>query len=226
MKRMRKTPFVNGEYYHIYNRGVDKRVTFLDEFDVRRFYDSLEEFNVIEPIGSIYENSFSRKLGSETSKFESERGRLVSIIAHCANPNHFHLILRQEIEKGIEKFMQRVGTGYTKYINNKYKRSGALFQGVFKSVHVGSNEYLLHLSAYVNLNDRVHQLGSETSKLVRSRSSWEEYTNEHVKGICDKDIILGQFKDTAEYKDFALSSLESIVQRKEALKEISNLLLE
>jgi len=223
---MRKTPFVTGEYYHIYNRGVDKRIVFVDEYDIQRFYESLDEFNTIEPIGSIYENSFAKKLGSETSKLEQDEEEvLVSLIAHCANPNHFHLLLKQETENGIEKLMQRMG-GYTKYFNNKYERTGTLFQGVFKSIHVDTNEYLLHLSAYVNLNDRVHQLGSETSKSVRSRSSWGEYTDEKVKGICEKSIIFEQFKDIAEYKDFALSSLESIVQRKEMLRDVDEYLLE
>lgn len=221
---MRKTPFEVGEYYHIYNRGVDKRSIFLDEDDMRRFYDSIEKFNALDPIGSIYENSFIKKLGSEASK--SEQDTLVNMTAHCANPNHFHLLLRQEAEKGIEKFMHKVGTGYTKYFNNKYKRSGSLFQGVFKSVHIDSNEYLLHVSAYVNLNNRVHQLGSEASKLVHSRSSWGEYTDEKISGICDKDIILGQFRDTNEYREFALTSLETIIERKEELKGISELLLE
>lgn len=223
---MRKTPFEIGEYYHIYNRGVDKRTIFTDEDDMDRFYDSIEEFNVLEPIGSIYENSFAKRLGSPTSKSDLESDALVSLIAHCANPNHFHLILRQESEKGIEKFMQRIGTGYTKYFNNKYERSGSLFQGRFKSIHVDSNEYLLHLSAYVSLNDRAHQLGSPTSKLVQSRSSWGEYMDERVGGICEKEIILEQFENIDEYKEFALSSLESTIERKEELRGISEFLLE
>ena len=223
---MRKTPFEVGEYYHIYNRGVDKRTIFLDEEDIQRFYDSIEEFNVLEPIGSIYEHSFAKRLGSEASKSEAESGALAILIAHCANPNHFHLLLKQGAEKGIEKFMHRVGTGYTKYFNNKYKRSGSLFQGVFKSIHVDTNGYLLHLSAYISLNDRVHQLGSEASKLVRSRSSWGEYTDARIEGICEKDIILGQFGDSEGYREFALSSLESIIKRKEEFKGIGSFLLE
>ena len=220
---MRSIPFAVGEYYHIYNRGVDKRIVFTDEYDIQRFYESLEEFNVLEPIGSLYENSFVKKLGSLTSK--SGEDSLTKLVAHCANPNHFHLLLRQEVENGIEKLMQRMG-GYTKYFNNKYKRNGTLFQGRFKSGHIDSNEYLLHVSAYINLNDRVHQLGSSTSKLVRSRSSWGEYSDKSIKGICKKDIILDQFRDNNEYKEFALSSLESIVKRKEELRGIEELFLE
>lgn len=203
---MRKVNFAIGEHYHVFNRGVDKRDVFSNQSDLNRFFQSMQEFNSIEPIGSIYENSFNKEkpqLGSSTSK-------LVNFIAYCLNPNHFHFILEQVSEKGIEKFMQRLGTGYSKYFNNKYKRSGSLFQGRFKSVHIDSNEYLLHLSAYVNLNDR--QLGSSTSKL--SMSSWKEYIGENKDTFCEKDIILGQFESKEEYEKFALSSLEDIKKRK------------
>ncbi len=212
------------EYYHLYNRGIDKRNIFSSQKDVTRFFRSILEFNTLNPIGSIYENSFRKqkhRLGGFTSKSEK---KLVDLVAYCINPNHYHFIVRQVSDRGIEKFMHRLATGYTMYFNEKEKRSGALFQGVFKSIHINSNEYLLHLSSYVNLNDRVHQLGG--FKLVGSLSSWEEYVDKRIKGICEKGIILGQFKSVGEYKKFALSSLESIIKRKEELKDIGNLLLE
>ena len=218
----RKKAFANGEFFHVYNRGVDKRIIFTDEYDIRRFFQSMVEFNTVKPIGSLYENSFLQ-LGGETPKLGE---KLVNIIAYCLNPNHFHLILEQLVEGGISEFMKRLGGGYTGYFNKKYTRSGSLFQGVFKDVHIDTNEYLLHVSSYVNLNDRVHQLGGETPKLVRSMSSWGEYTDKRIKGICEKDIILGQFKNIKEYKKFALSSLETIVKRKEELRSISEFLLE
>ncbi|MDO8593797.1 MAG: hypothetical protein Q7R59_02785 [bacterium] len=218
----RKISLAIGEHYHIYNRGVDKRVVFADRYDIHRFFQSMVEFNTIDPIGSLYENSFLQ-LGGETPKLSE---RLVNIIAYCLNPNHFHLILEQLIEGGIGEFMKRLGGGYTGYFNQKHDRSGSLFQGVFKDAHIDSNEYLLHASAYVNLNDRVHQTGGETSKLVKSLSSWEEYMDKEIKGICEKEIILGQFKSIGEYKKFALSSLESIINRKVELKDFDRLLLE
>lgn len=216
----RKTSFANGEFYHIYNRGVDKRNIFTDRIDVQRFFKSMIEFNTALPIGSLYENSF-QKLGGETAKSE----KLVNIIAYRLNPNHFHFILEQVVDGGISEYMKRIG-GYTWYFNNKYKRSGSLFQGVFKDVHIDSNEYLLHVSAYVNLNDRAHQLGGETAKLVEDMSSWSEYTEKEVEGICEKEIVLGQFKNVAEYKKFALSSLQSILERKADLKNLEAFLLE
>ncbi|MBU2633508.1 transposase [Patescibacteria group bacterium] len=221
---MRKESPSNGEYYHVFNRGVDKRTVFLDQNDFRRFFQSMEEFNAIKPIGSIYENSFHKdkkdqlgQLGSSTSK----QDKLVNFICYCLNPNHYHFILEQVVNRGIEKFMHRLGTGYTKYFNKKNKRNGVLFQGRYKINCICSNEDLLYLSAYVNLNDKVHRLGSSTSK-----SSYGEYfnvDNHEDRGIfCKKDIILKQFKDQFEYKKFAEGSLEEI----KAIRDFRNVLLE
>ena len=84
------------------------------------------------------------------------------------------------------------------------------FQGTFKAVHVKSNEQLLHVSAYVNLNDQVHQLGNLVSK-----SSWNEYSSKSTSMFCDKSIILEQFNSQEEYVSFAKSSLESILKNRE-----------
>jgi REP element-mobilizing transposase RayT len=216
---MKRKPFAEGEFYHIYNHGVEERNIFSDEYDSLRFLESMVLFNTEEPIGSIYEQSFLKdvkKLGGETSK-----SKLVNIIAYCLNPNHFHLLLEQVSENGVSEFMQRLGGGYTMYFNNRHRRRGALFRGVFRSAHVNSNEYLLHLSAYINLNFRVHQLGGETSKLIRS--SWEEYIGIEKEGICDKTIIFGQMAGSRDYKIYAEDALLIMLQRKESEREVKYL---
>ncbi len=223
---MRKVPFVSGEFYHIYNRGTDRRIIFADQNDISRFLQSILEFNTVEPIGSIYENSFQTRTHQPGSPTSKSLKKLVHIISYCLNPNHFHFLLEQVSERGIEKFMHRLGTGYTKYFNIKHRRTGGLFQGRFKSVHVDSNEYLLHVSAYINLNDRVHQLGSPTSKLVASVSSWNEYIKTSASGVCTTDIILEQFQTRGAYKDFALSSLDETLERRTQDKEFVSLLIE
>jgi len=76
--------------------------------------------------------------------------KLVDVVCYCLNSNHYHMILKQKSNDGIKKFMHKLGTSYTMYFNKKLKRSGSLFQGKFKSIHIDSNEYLLYLSAYVN----------------------------------------------------------------------------
>jgi putative transposase len=210
----RKINFVCGEYYHVFNRGIEKREIFSTGKDLDRFIQSIEEFNDQESSGGIFQNSFKKDKVTKNKK-------LVNIVCYAFNPNHFHFLLSPLVDKGIEKFMQKLGTGYTMYFNAKHKRSGSLFQGVFKSVHVNSNEYLLHLSAYINLNNKVHQLRGETSKL--SLTSWEEYVgpiNSEVRLVGNNEIIMGQFKNPKEYLKFALEILPEIIERKALIKDL------
>ena len=209
---MRKEKFVTGEYYHVYNRGVDKRSIIQDQSDCQRFLQGLTEFNTLEPIGSIFENSYKK---------DRPNSNLVDIVAFCLNPNHFHLLLFAKIDDGISKFMHRLSTGHTKYFNEKYVRSGSLFQGVFKARHVSDDEYFLYLSAYINLNDRVHQLGSEASKLVRS--SWDEYLSSPKNRISTPEHILNQFNNVLEYKKFSEDSLKLMLEHKQEEKELKEL---
>jgi len=215
---MNREPFSNDEYYHIYNRGVDKRQIFMDNYDVNRFLKGMELFNSVEPIGSLYVLSFMEE-SHRNKKFK----KLVDIVAYCLNNNHYHFILKQCVDRGISEFMRRVNGGYTLYFNNKIKRSGSLFQGMFKSKYIDGNDYLLRLSSYVNLNDRVHQLRGETAKL--SRSSWDEYVR-GIKYLCNVEVVLKQFKNRKDYEQFALDTLPQITKRKEDEKELAKILME
>jgi len=214
---MRKIKFANGEFYHVFNRGVDKRPIFGRTQDFNRFLQSMEEFNTIQPIGSIYENSFL----DQSVKLKRKKAKLVNIICYCLNLNHYHLILEQLVEGGISRYMKSLGGGFTKYFNGQHKRNGVLFQGQFKAKHIDTNEYLLHASAYVNLNNLAHKHAGNAF-----RSSWDEYCNDSTRKLCKPKIILDQFKNKNEYKNFATSSLKDILERKELAKELAELLIE
>ncbi|MEX2013423.1 MAG: transposase, partial [Parcubacteria group bacterium] len=178
-----------------------------------RFWESLFDFNRTDPIGSIYEFSFEKK-----SPRLKKTKPLVKFVAYCINTNHFHFLMTPLQEKGIEKFMQRLGNGYTKYFNTRHKRSGVLFQGKFKSRHINSNKYLLHLSVYINFNNN-NKLGHRMSKL--SKSSMSEFVGENSgKGLCDSKIILDQFSNIKEYNEFAQASWKDILLRKKMMKEL------
>ncbi len=161
---MRKVPLVNGEIYHIYNRGVDKRDIFSTVDDLNRFFTSIKYFNTKKPVGSIYQ----QELIKNKNNFISESTPLVEIISYNTLPNHFHFILRQKVDGGISEFMKRLLGGYTNYFNEKNDRSGALFQGRFKSVHVGKEDYLHVLMGYVNCNDLIHNIPESKKHFVRS----------------------------------------------------------
>lgn len=147
-----------------------------------------------------------RKLSSHKGSLASfvSADPLVEIIAYCLNPNHYHLILKQVSERGIEKFMHKVSTGYTNYFNKKNERSGSLFQGPFKAIHVDSNEYLLYLSAYVNRNHFIHSYEDKGAKLPNGSlaplDGWKycsapDYLGKRSGTLCNKDVVLGQFED-------------------------------
>lgn len=220
MCHMRKIKFVNGEFYHLCNRGVDKRRIFNNKYDVERFLQCMDEFNTLQPAGSLYENTFL----TDEIKEKRKQKRLVNIVAYCLNPNHYHFVLQQVAKNGISKYIKRLTGGYSWYFNNRYQRSGSLFQGPFKAKLIDTNEYLLHVSAYVNLNNEVHQLGDQVAKLVRS--SWDEYMDLSKTDICKKNIILDQFDSKKEYRGFALSTLPIIISKKERDKEYATLFIE
>lgn len=143
----RNLVFAPGEFYHIYNRGTEKRKIFLSRRDYERFIALLYLANGETPVDI-------KRQGSTLSELlVQDRGKkLVDICAYCLMPNHFHLIIRELEDCGISKFMQKLITGYTMYFNKTYERSGALFQGKFKSEQATEDRYLNYLIAYVHLN--------------------------------------------------------------------------
>ena len=208
---MRKIKFLNDNYYHIYNRGTEKRQIFLDNLDYLRFIHYLYEFN-----DKKFDRNISRKIERGSASFiQGPRDLLVEIIAFCLMPNHFHLILKQLKNDGIAQFMQKVGTGYTMFFNNKNKRSGVLFQGKFKAISVENDEYLMHLSRYIHLNPvELIEPGWKTEgikdwikvkEFLRSYrwSSYLDYTGiKNFPSLINKEIIVSYFKDEASHTNF------------------------
>ena len=149
---MQKPKFLNSEIYHVYNRGVEKRLIFGDDKDRFRFIHNLYEMNDILPVlNSRY--WFAKKNNNmEVQLPYIKREKLVDILAFCLMPNHYHILLRQIQDNGIVKFMQKLGTAYTNYFNLRNERVGSLFQGRFKAVWVGEDRHLRHLYNYIHLN--------------------------------------------------------------------------
>lgn len=151
---LRKDPFINGEYYHIYNRGIDKRIIFNENKDYERFIMLLYISNSNEEKSFRLDNLINHIKKSFSEIMILDKGEpLVSIGAWCLMPNHFHILVKQEVDGGITKLMKKIGTGYSMYFNIKYDRQGALFGGPFKSKLIGQDDnYLRQLFAYIHLN--------------------------------------------------------------------------
>jgi putative transposase len=147
---MNRPPFALNEYYHVYNRGVDKRIIFQNEYDYERFKLLLYLANSQDPLRP---GQLMRDGAEFYDLWSKQRGEpLVAIGAWCLMPNHFHLLLQEVTEGGISKFMQKASTAYTMFFNHMNGRSGALLQGTFKSEHVKHDAYLRYLFCYIHMN--------------------------------------------------------------------------
>lgn len=144
----RRTPFAVNEFFHCYTRGIDKRITFQDEQDYQRFIQALYVCNSVDTF-----HRASLLIDSHDLILQLDRATpLVSIVAYCLMPNHYHLILREIVEGGIARFMQKVGTMYTMYFNAKNERIGGLFVSPFRSKHINEDQYLKKVVSYIHLN--------------------------------------------------------------------------
>ena len=150
---LRRTALAVGETYHIYNRGAHKQFIFADEMDYARFLLLLYVANHSERIrlSDLLEEYPGPSWIQILSDIQTDKS-LVDILAYSLMPNHFHLVLRQKTENGCTIFMKKVATAYAMYFNLKHDHSGVLFQGRFKSSHIGNEAYFRYIFSYVHLN--------------------------------------------------------------------------
>ncbi|WP_162262089.1 transposase [Bathymodiolus septemdierum thioautotrophic gill symbiont] len=195
---IRKVELVNKEYYHVFNRGVERRDIFIDSEDLQFFFNGLLIFNKVD-----------------TSPFTQSPEKFVDIVAYCLLPNHFHLLLRQVSDEGISRFMQKLCTSYAKFFNKKYKRNGSLFQGRFKANHLNGEYALPTLASYVNLNYKHHKIDRQT-RMVKS-SIFEYLDMEMGRRICSENEInniLNEVGGLEEYKKYATNASISFADNK------------
>jgi len=133
------------DFYHLLNRGVDKRTVFTDNQDYTRFVRNLFVLNTDV---AYAHNDWSLRIREETLP----GNKLVHIHAYCLLPNHYHLLVSPLEENGIAQFMKKVNMGYSKYFNERYSRSGALWQGKYKSVQISTDAHFMYIPYYIHLN--------------------------------------------------------------------------
>jgi len=230
---MQQPIFADNQIYHIYNRGVEKRNIFLDDQDRFRFIHDLFEFNDETPAANIYYklNKF-QSYEVKPRKIEREpRKTLINILAFCLMPNHFHLLLQQKKENGIVKFMQKLGTGYTMSFNQKYERSGSLFQGTYKAVLVEKDSHFIHLPYYIHSNPLDLKFPEWRNKEIKNYkeamkflenyqwSSFPDYIGrKNFPSITQREFLLEFFGGPEQYKKDTINWLKEMDLEK--IKEI------
>lgn len=216
--------FVENAYYHIYNRGVEKRNIFQDEKDYKVFLHFLKLYleepapHRVQPFGGLNPR---KSLNKE-----------ISLLVYCLMPNHFHLLVKQKTKDAITKFMRRICTNYVMYFNNRHERVGSLFQGIYKGVLVETEEQLLHLSRYIHLNpmEPSTKRPSGFNPLEYPYSSYAEYLGKRRTKWINTQEILSYFKtaqrtslkDMLSYETF----VEDYKEKEDSVQILKGLILE
>lgn len=100
--------------------------------------------------------------------FKHNLFRKIALLSFCLLPNHFHLLIHQNTKDAMSKLLQRVGVCYTGYFNRKYRRSGTLFQGVYKAVPAETHLEVVNTSRYINLNPIIEKVDDDF-RIVRGK---------------------------------------------------------
>ena len=221
---MRNIRIAPGEHYHIFNRGSNKQIIFLDDTDRVRFLFLILYFQsptILQNIGRPVRHFVKHSVFNIERDIEREivDKRFVEVLGFCLMPNHFHLIIKEVEEGGISQYMQRVLNAYTKYFNTKYKKSGHLFQGPYRAVHVKDNRQLLHLSAYIHKNPREIKGWVDNEEKYKWSSYQDFISDNRWGGLLMPALISEQFKNKDEYKKFVKTSPAKML--KEELEDIS-----
>lgn len=218
--RNSRKQYIENGYYHLYNRGVEKRRIFRDEQDYAVFLSYLKQYLVFKD-----EEKLQKKLTDQSLSFKEKDLALkllrlnnfnnqITLMAYCLMPNHFHFLIKQKDGEAIDRFMNSICTRYTMYFNHKYKRVGHLYQGVYKAVAIESDEQLVHLTRYIHKQ-------AMKSKTQEQPSSYQEYLGRRKTEWVQPNEVLSFFS-----KNNPSISYEVFIKKDDDLEKIGKLLLE
>jgi len=187
--------YLPNSIYHIYNRGVEKRIIFEDEQDCNVFLSYIKEY--LSPQGVTL-----RYRGLQ-GKYHNE----ITLLAFCLMPNHLHLLIKQTDKNSIKKFTQSLFTRYSMYFNKKYKRIGGLFQSTYKATNVIDTEHLLYISKYIHRNP-----GKINRELIKSHSSYSDYLGLTNTTWLDTKIVLDEFDKSSYMKHNNVKTYKQFIE--------------
>lgn len=206
----RQTPLTTGEIYHVFNRSTAKTEIFVKDEDCQRALECLHfyhfhnpglKFSYFNRLSEVAQKGYLESLRKSKTKIE--------IYAFAMMPNHFHFLIRQQIDGGLTKFMRQFQDSFAKYFNVKYSRSGALFQSMFKAVRVESEAQFLHISRYIHLNPLTSFVLKKFPELRHYYlNSYVDYCGPLIHPFMTTDYLLSFFKVFKIFEEFHVNQVD------------------
>lgn len=221
----RRQPIIPNQIYHVFNRSIAHQPIFSDIRDYQRLLSTIDFYRFASP--NLRFSFYNRLPIEERRKFiedlRKKGQKLISIYAFCLMPNHFHILLKELKEGGIQKFTGTIQNSYAKYFNVKRKRAGSLFQEMFKANRVETDEQFLHVARYIHLNPYSSFIIKNISELEKYMwSSLPVYLDKTDLGFLDTQFLKGFYHSKEKIKSFTFDQAD--YQRR--LDEIRHLTFE
>lgn len=207
----RKLKFSPGEVYHLTNHGVGNQVVFKDNNDYSTFLEKVEFYRFLSKTSF---SNFSRQSPEEKKKFLDKRKKsdspLIEILAFQLLPNHFHMIVKEIKENGIQIFMGNLQNSHARQFNIKNKRKGPLFQSTFVGTRIKDDNQLMYTSSYVHTNIYAAFLVKKKDLWIYPWSSLPDYLGSRPQyNFLNKKIILSLFGNSSRnYRDYISRQLD------------------
>ncbi len=208
---MRTCSFIVGEFYHIYVHSIADYRIFPNEKDYQRFLTLIFSANSANSIPRL-DRSVDLNLVWDIIAGKINLGKpLVDIICFCLMPTHFHLLIKENLDGNISKYLHKILVSHAKYINLKYERRGHLFESNFHSRHINDNNYLLKVSSYIHKNPKDLKHWKNRENFYPWSSYQDYFSKNRWQHLLKKEIIENQFKNPQEYKNFVEENYEEVI---------------
>ncbi|HSB01016.1 MAG TPA: transposase [Anaerolineales bacterium] len=174
-----------GQYYHVYNRGVNRQPIFANEENHHFLLRRVKQFL------PLYQ---------------------IRIVAYSLMPNHYHLLFGVDKEGSLSPFLQRLFNSYSQAFNRQQNRTGTLFEGRAKSILVNESNCVYALVRYIHLNPVVAGLVANPEDWCFSNFlEWIDGRNDELFDPHFRELF---FSSSHEYKNFVLCDIPDALERK------------